>query len=72
MVKAALFGPIPPFLLQTDANPKGIPPCAFDGFMETIKKDRCGLLKVFFDDLFNVDDLHGSRISDEAWNASSQ
>ena len=32
--KAALFGPIPPFLLQTPDNPKGLPQSLFDGFME--------------------------------------
>ena len=29
--KAALFGVIPPFLLQTDDNPKGVPQDVFDG-----------------------------------------
>ena len=32
--RAALFGPIPPFLLQTPDNPKGLPQSLFDGFME--------------------------------------
>ena len=36
--KAALFGVIPPFLLQTDDNPKGVPQNVFDG----IKADRPG------------------------------
>src|ERR1700691_3650067 len=31
VVKAALFAPIPPFLLQTDDNPKGVPQSVFDG-----------------------------------------
>lgn len=70
VVKAALFGPIPPFLLQTDDNPKGIPQSVFDGFMETIKQDRYAWFKFFFDNFYNVDKLHGTRISDEAWNAS--
>ncbi len=72
VVKAALFGPIPPFLLQTDDNPKGVPQSVFDGFMETIKQDRYGWFKFFLDDFYNVDKLHGTRISDEAWNASFQ
>ena len=70
VVKAALFGPIPPFLLQTDDNPKGVPQSVFDGFMETIKKDRYGWFKFFFDNFYNVDKLHGTRISDEALHAS--
>jgi non-heme chloroperoxidase len=72
VAKAALFGPIPPFLLQTEDNPKGVPQSVFDGFMETIKKDRYGWFKFFFDNFYNVDKLHGTRISDEAWNASFQ
>jgi len=72
VAKAALFGPIPPFLLQTGDNPKGLPQSVFDGFMETIKKDRYGWFKFFFDNFYNVDQLHGTRISDEAWNASFQ
>src|SRR5208283_6142132 len=32
VTKAALFGPIPPFLLQTEDNPKGVPQSVFDGF----------------------------------------
>ena len=72
VTRAALFGPIPPFLLQTDDNPKGVPKSVFDGFSETIKKDRYAWFKFFFDNFYNVDELHGTRISDEAWNASFQ
>jgi non-heme chloroperoxidase len=72
VARAALFGPIPPFLLQTGDNPQGVPQSVFDGFEETIKKDRYGWFKFFFDNFYNVDKLHGSRISDEAWNASFQ
>jgi non-heme chloroperoxidase len=72
VTRAALFGPIPPFLLQTEDNPKGVPQSVFDGFMATIKKDRYGWFKFFFDNFYNVDKFHGTRISDEAWNASFQ
>ncbi|MCW3044409.1 MAG: Pimeloyl-ACP methyl ester carboxylesterase [Actinobacteria bacterium] len=72
VTKAALFGPIPPFLLQTEDNPKGVPQSVFDGFMDMIKKDRYAWFKFFFDNFYNVDKLHGTRISDEAWNASFQ
>ena len=70
VAKAALFGPIPPFFLQTDDNPKGLPQSVFDGFMESAKKDRYGWFKFFFDNFYNVDKFRGTRISDEAWNAS--
>jgi non-heme chloroperoxidase len=72
VTKGALFGPIPPFLLQTSDNPKGVPQNLFDGFMEQIRKDRYAWFKFFLDNFYNVDKLRGTRISDEAWNASFQ
>jgi non-heme chloroperoxidase len=72
VAKAVLFGPIPPFLLQTDDNPLGVPQSVFDGFKETITKDRYAWFKFFLDNFYNVDKFHGTRISDEAWNASFQ
>src|SRR6187200_1510828 len=38
--KAVLLGVIPPFLLQTDENPKGVPSTVFDGIKEAIVADR--------------------------------
>jgi non-heme chloroperoxidase len=70
--RAALFGPIPPFLLQTDDNPLGVPQSVFDGFEDQITKDRYDWFKFFFDNFYNVDKFRGTRISDEAWNASFQ
>jgi non-heme chloroperoxidase len=72
VTKAALFGPIPPFLLQTDDNPLGVPQSVFDGFEKMITTDRYAWFKFFFDNFYNVDKLHGTRISDEAWKASFQ
>jgi non-heme chloroperoxidase len=72
VTKAALFGAIPPFLLQTDDNPEGLPQSLFDGFMDNIRKDRYAWFKFFFDNFYNVDKLGGTRISNEAWNASFQ
>jgi non-heme chloroperoxidase len=70
VARAVLFGPIPPYLLQTDDNPLGVPRTVFDGFMDTIRKDRYAWFKSFLDNFYNVDKLRGTRISDEAWNAS--
>jgi len=70
--KAALLGPIPPFLLHTGDNPEGLPQGVFDGFREAIAKDRYAFFKGFFDNFYNVDKLGGTRISDEAWQASYQ
>jgi non-heme chloroperoxidase len=70
VTKAALFGAIPPFLLQTPDNPDGLPQSLFDGFEDQIRKDRYAWFKFFFDNFYNVDKLGGTRISTEAWNAS--
>jgi non-heme chloroperoxidase len=65
--KAALFAPIPPFLLQTDDNPEGVPGDVFEGFKQAIREDRPAYLKSFLDDFNNVDVYRGTRISDQAW-----
>jgi non-heme chloroperoxidase len=68
--KAALFGAIPPFLLQTDDNPEGVDGQVFDGIKAAIVKDRYAYFKDFLDNFYNVDKLGGTRISDQAWQAS--
>jgi non-heme chloroperoxidase len=70
--KAALFGVIPPFLLKTDDNPEGVPGEIFDGIKAAIVKDRYAYFKDFLDNFYNVDKLGGTRISDQAWQASFQ
>jgi non-heme chloroperoxidase len=65
--KAALFGAIPPFLLQTDDNPEGVPGEVFEGFKEAIRKDRPAFYKQFFDDFNNADVFMGNRLSEQAW-----
>src|SRR4051794_10744796 len=52
---AALFAPIPPFLLKTDDNPAGVPQALFDGLKEAVRKDRPAFQKSFLDDFNNVD-----------------
>jgi non-heme chloroperoxidase len=63
--KAVLMGPIPPYLLKTDDNPDGVPQEVFEGFKDTIRKDRPAFLGQFFDNFYNTDDLKGTRISDD-------
>ena len=72
VTKAALFGAIPPFLLQTADNREGLPQSLFDGFMDEVRKDRYAWFKFFLDNFYNVDKLGGTRISTEAWNESFQ
>jgi len=68
--KAALLGVIPPFLLKTDDNPAGVDGQVFEDIKAAIVKDRYAYFKDFFDNFYNVDVLGGSRISEQAWQAS--
>jgi non-heme chloroperoxidase len=68
--KAALLGAIPPFLLKTDDNSDGVDKEVFDGIKSSIVADRYAYFKDFLDNFYNVDKLGGTRISDQAWQAS--
>jgi non-heme chloroperoxidase len=68
--KAALFGAIPPFLLQTDDNPEGVDGKVFADIKTAIVRDRYAYFEDFFNNFYNVDVLGGTRISDRAWQAS--
>jgi non-heme chloroperoxidase len=68
--KAALLGVIPPFLLKTDDNPEGVDGSVFEGIKSAIVADRYAYFKDFLDNFYNVDKLGGTRISDQAWQAS--
>src|SRR6202008_3444909 len=68
--KAALLGAIPPFLLKTEDNPEGVDRSVFDGIEAAIVADRYAYFTDFLDNFYNVDKLGGTRISDQAWQAS--
>jgi non-heme chloroperoxidase len=68
--KAALLGAIPPFVLQTDDNEKGVPQEVFDGIKETVLKDRYLWFEEFFKNFFNTDELAPERIGDAALQAN--
>jgi non-heme chloroperoxidase len=68
--KVVLLSPIPPFLLQTDDNPEGLPQSVFDGFVANAKADRPLWLKEFLDNFYNMDVYRGTLVSDEAFRAS--
>ena len=70
--KAVMLGAVGPFLLKTDDNPEGVDQAVFDQIKSTIQADRYVYFKQFLDDFYNVDKLRGTRISDEAWQASFQ
>jgi non-heme chloroperoxidase len=70
--KAVLFGSIPPFLLQTDENPKGVPGEVFEGIKQAIVADRYAYFDDFFANFYNTDVLAPERIGDAALRASFQ
>jgi non-heme chloroperoxidase len=68
--KAALLGAIPPFLLKTDDNPEGVDGGVFEDIKAAILADRYAYFKDFLNNFYNVDEFGGTRISDQAWQAS--
>ena len=73
IAKAAFLGSLEPYLLKTDDNPDGAGPQEyFDSVSESVKKDRYAFVGGFFKDFYNLDDYLGSRISQEALDASVQ
>src|SRR6185312_6841355 len=70
--RAALLGAIPPFLLQTDDNPKGVPGEVFEGIKAAIVADRYAYFDDFFANFYNTDVLAPQRIGDAALRASFQ
>lgn len=68
--KAVLFGVIPPFLLQTPENPKGVPSNVFEGIKQAIVADRYAYFDDFFANFYNTDVLAPDRIGDAALRAS--
>src|SRR6201988_2180440 len=70
--KAVLIGSIPPYLLQTDDNPQGVPRDVFEGFKEAVVADRYAFLDSFLGNLYNTDVSMPERLSEAALRASSQ
>ena len=71
--KAAFLSSIVPYLLKTDENPDGAAPQEFfDGIAASVREDRYAFLTDFFKDFYNLDENLGSRISQEAVDASVQ
>ncbi len=73
VAKAAFLGSLEPFLLQSDDNPDGAGPQEFfDGIAQSVRQDRFAFVTGFFQDFYNLDDNLGTRISQEAVDASIQ
>lgn len=70
VAKGVLIAPIPPYLLQTDDNPEGVPAGLFDGFIQAARQDTPAWMKGFLDNFYNFDKLRGTLVSDQAFQAS--
>jgi pimeloyl-ACP methyl ester carboxylesterase len=70
VARGVLVSPIPPFLLQTDDNPEGLPGSLFDGFIKEAEADVPAWMKGFLDNFYNIDQLGGTLVSDQAYQAS--
>jgi len=73
--KAVFMAAIPPFLLKTDDNPEGVDGSAFEGMKAGLAADRPAFISQFLSNFFNVDELRGTLISDQAvqlcWNIAA-
>jgi peroxiredoxin len=73
VAKVAFLGSLEPFLLKTDDHPDGAGPQEFfDGIAQSAREDRYAFIAGFFHDFYNLDDNLGTRISQEALDASIQ
>ena len=73
VAKAAFLGSLEPYLLKTDDNPGGAGPQEFfDGIAQSVREDRYAFIAGFYKDFYNLDDNLGTRISQEALDASVQ
>jgi non-heme chloroperoxidase len=73
IAKAAFLASLEPYLLITDDNPEGAgPQDFFDGIAASVAEDRYAFITGFLKDFYNLDDLLGERVSQEAVDASAQ
>jgi non-heme chloroperoxidase len=63
VARGVLVSPIPPFLLQTEDNPDGVPASLFEGFVQAARQDTPAGMKGFLDNFYNMEKLRGTRIS---------
>jgi len=70
IARGVLVSPIPPFLLETDDNPEGLPGSLFEGFVQNAKADTPAWMKGFLDNFYNMDQYAGKLVSPEAFASS--
>ncbi len=64
--KAVFIAAIPPYLLKAGDNPDGVEGSVFEGIRKAIVADRPAFLNEFFKNFYNLDELGGKRISNQA------
>jgi pimeloyl-ACP methyl ester carboxylesterase len=70
VAKGVLVAPIPPYLLQAEDNPDGVPQALFDGFAQAARADTPAWMNGFLGNFYNIDTLRGTLVSDQAFQAS--
>ncbi|MGV3709762.1 MAG: alpha/beta fold hydrolase [Gemmatimonas sp.] len=68
--KAAILGGVPPYLLKAADNPEGLDKAMFDGIADAVKKDRYAFFTEFFGNFYNTKETLGTRLSQQALDAS--
>src|SRR2546428_711923 len=73
--KAVFIASVPPFLLKTPDNPKGVDSSVFDGIQKAVAADRYAFFTEFFKNFYNTDLLLGKRVSEQvvqsSWNVAA-
>jgi len=68
--KAVIISGVPPYLLKTEDNPEGLEAEVFVGIQNAAIADRYAFFSGFFQNFYNTDVLLGTRISEQAVQAS--
>jgi pimeloyl-ACP methyl ester carboxylesterase len=68
--KAVFVSAIPPYLLKAKDNPEGVEQSVFEQIKQGIEADRPAFLTNFLNDFYNLNELSGTRISDEVFKLS--
>lgn len=70
VAKLAFLASLEPYLVQADDNPEGVPRSVFEGIDTAAKDDRFAWFTGFFQNFYNLDENLGTRIGQDAVNAS--
>lgn len=75
-IRSAVFmSAITPYLVKKPDNAGGVDPAVFEGIRNSIVQDRFAFLSRFLSDFYNVDELGGKMVSEEAvrssWNVAA-